>query len=315
MLKQPVAVEFPGQGSQKTGMSDHLLELDPKLYSLWMEKSSAILGWDVGKMCSRGDASDLRRTSITQPTIFIVNLITWQLLHQAGLRPSLVAGHSLGEYSALVVAGVLNFEDALSLVAERGRLMEMEAPRNAGMVAVIGVGVEEVNDLCGRLRARGDYVDVANDNGRDQVVVSGYADGLVKLKEKLADFGARCIDLNVSGPFHSSLMGQAKNEFTRIVDDTNFCNPKIPLISNVTGVSVGSAKHIKELITRQMVERVRWRESLCEMRRLNIKTHIECGPGRVLTSLTRRELGASVDVLSTDSNVSILKVLRCIREA
>ena len=293
MLNEPVAVVFPGQGSQKPGMAEHLVERALDLCARWMDRASAILGWDVARMCSEGGASDLRRTSVTQPAVFTVSVITWRLLHRSGLRPSFVAGHSLGEYSALVAAGALDFDDALRLVAERGRLMETGVPADAGMIAVIGPTIEEVDRMCADLQPQGALVEVANDNGGGQVVLSGSAEGLDRARARVRGEGARCVDLAVGGPFHSSLMSRAGEGLAEVIGRTGFRDPVIPVIANVTVRPVDGAEAIGGLLVQQMTGRVRWRETLQELRRDGVRTHVECGPGRALSSLARRELAGA----------------------
>ena len=309
MLNEPVVVVFPGQGSQKPGMAGHLAEHAPDLCAQLMDRASTILGWDVARMCSEGSASDLRRTSVTQPAVFTVSVITWRLLHRSGLRPSFVAGHSLGEYSALVAADTLDFDDALRLVAERGRLMETGVSTNAGMIAIIGLAIEEVDRMCADLQSQGALIEVANDNGGGQVVLSGNSEGLARARAHVKDGRARCVDLAVGGPFHSSLMSRAKEGLAKVIERTEFKDPVIPIIANVTARPVGGADAIGGLLVQQMTGRVRWRETLKKLRRERVRTHIECGPGRVLSSLARRELSASVDIRSTDSAASTAALL------
>ena len=234
MLNEPVAVVFPGQGSQKPGMAEHLVERALDLCARWMDRASAILGWDVARMCSEGGASDLRRTSVTQLAVFTVSVITWRLLHRSGLRPSFVAGHSLGEYSALVAAEALDFDDALRLVAERGRLMEAGVPADAGMIAVIGPTIEESTGCARICSRRGPLVEVANDNGGGQVVLSGSAEGLDRARARVRGEGARCVDLAVGGPFHSLLVSRAGEGLAEVIGRTGFRDSVIPVIANVT---------------------------------------------------------------------------------
>lgn len=299
-----IAVVFPGQGSQKPDMAHNLVDIAPELYKTRMSIASDILGWDISRPCLEGTAEELRKTSITQPAVFVVSAILWEVLRDAGLMPKVVAGHSLGEYGALFACGALSFEDAVSLVGYRGRLMEEVGMSAGGMMAVIGSSIDQLEHICSEARSDGCLVEIANDNGGGQVVLSGSQEGLTAARKLLSiDQNIRCIDLPVGAPFHCSLMTSVGEEFRKAVGTKTFYDPVLPYIANTTAKLVESGDGIDELLVDQITGRVRWRETLHVMQELEVRTQVECGPGRVLSSLTRKELGKTMDTKSTEDGI------------
>ena len=304
---QPIAVVFPGQGSQKPGMAQDLINVAPEMYELRMSVASDILGWDISRMCVEGTSDELRKTSITQPVVFAVSALLWEVLRDSGIKPKVVAGHSLGEYGALFACGALSFEDAIHLVGLRGRLMEEVGMSAGGMMAVIGASINHLECVCSEASSDGYSVEIANDNGGGQVVLSGSHDGLTVARKLVsADRNVRCISLPVGAPFHCSLMSPIAEEFGKTIDTITFQDPSLPYIANTTAKLINSGNSIGELLVDQITGRVRWRETLHTMQEIGIATQIECGPGRVLSSLARKEAGITMDIRSTDDGIKEL---------
>ena len=282
-----MAVVFPGQGSQYVGMGKDLY-LNFKTAQRIFEEGNDILGFDIRELCFEGPEEDLKVTSNTQPAILTVSVAAWSVLKEHGIIPSAVAGHSLGEYSALVAAGAMSFSDALSLVQKRGRFMQEAAAGNGGMAAILGLSGDLVLKSCQDASDVG-IVEVANYNCPGQVVIAGVQDALQRAMELAKQYGAkRAIPLQVSGPFHSSLMAQAGLKLAAELENTDISNPVCPLVSNVTAEKVTSGSEIKELLIKQVSSSVRWEESILGLARMEIKCFIEVGPGKVLTGLGKK---------------------------
>lgn len=282
---------FPGQGSQRPGMAEHLLDAYPSARRLFAQ-ADEILGLPLSRICVTGTAEELGRTEITQPTIATTSLAVWNLLRAAGYRPAAAAGHSLGEYPALVAAEVLSLESALTLVRLRGRLMGEVAREVPGaMAAVLGLPAEQVVAACGGAADAG-LVQVANYNEPLQTVISGHARAVEQAGRAALDAGAdKVVALDVGAPFHCSLMRAVEEEFTEALAAQPFADPVLPVISSVTGTYVRSGEQARELLRRQLTGPVRWVEVLRTAARHPVSAYTEIGPGRVLSGLARRTLG------------------------
>ena len=268
---------FPGQGSQAVGMGVDLLELPGAKAKFSLAEQ--ILGWSVPQLC-QGDEEKLSRTLYTQPCLYVVESILADLMRQKGHYPAVVAGHSLGEYTALYAAGVFDFETGLRLVKRRSELMESAS--GGQMVALMGFDRQQL-EL--QIQYSQDVV-LANDNSDGQVVISGKpaaVEGLLaKIKVK------RAVKLNVSGAFHSPLMASAAAEFQQVLKSTRFSDAKVFVLSNAEPAPTTNAATLKQRLTQQMTKGVRWREICLQLPQEGVEKVIEIGPGKVLTGLIKR---------------------------
>jgi [acyl-carrier-protein] S-malonyltransferase len=283
---------FPGQGSQRVSMASDLIRNHPWSAGLVLAEADYVLGLALTEACTRGDAEQLGQTEITQPAIVATSLATFAVLRdEGGFAPSAVAGHSLGEYTALVAAGVLTTADALRLVRRRGELMAGVAPLLAGaMVAIVGLDAGLVEALCARGTELG-VVEVANYNEPRQTVISGARDAVADVASAALATGAeRAVPLAVSAPFHCSLMRLIEDEFADELDRYPFAEPRVPVLSSVTGRVVRSAAEARSLLRRQLAEPVRWTDVLAEAQRRAVTDYVEVGPGRVLSALANRTI-------------------------
>ncbi len=259
------------------------------------ERVSSVLSRDVAKLCFESDEETLRRTENTQVALFTVSVATYEALREEiPAVPLAMAGHSVGEYSALVNAGWLSLEDGARLVARRGDLMgRLGAIRKGAMCAVLGMEAEEVRALCQEISQPDAVVTVANDNCPGQVVISGDESAVELASERLKERGAkRCIRLNVSGAFHSPLMQEAAEALREVLLQVEFRTPSplVPVVSNVTAEPIYEANLWKDLLYHQLTSAVRWTESIRRMNAMGVHTFIECGSGEVLTGLVKRIL-------------------------
>lgn len=285
-----VALLFPGQGSQKAGMGRDLVERHPDIGERWFSAADDILGFELSKLCFEGPEDELRRTDITQPAIFVVSMAILDVLRRAGVRCGAAAGHSLGEYSALVCAGALAFEDGLRLVRRRGELMAGVNARTPGaMAAVIGLEPQAVESLCTAARDGGaGVVEPANYNEPTQTVISGEQAAVDRAMALATDAGARVVPLAVGAPFHCSLMADMAQEFAADLDAAPFRDPEIPVVANVTGDYVRTADEVRDALGRQVAGSVRWTDTMRLLAGDGYDTFVECGPGRVLSGFAMR---------------------------
>jgi [acyl-carrier-protein] S-malonyltransferase len=284
-----VAFVFPGQGSQAPGMGLDFAEFDEAAADLY-QWASACLGWDLAETLRMASPDELRQTYIAQPAIFCVSVAALRALEAAGVpRPAYVAGHSLGEFSALVAAGALSFEAGLLLVARRAEAMQRAADARPGsMSSVLGLSAEGV-EMAVEATAQDQVLAVANDNAPGNVVVSGEWAALERLPAAAKELGAkRVVPLNVGGAFHSPLMAPAVEVFEPHLAAAPLRDPAIPVVANATAEPVTDAEELRRLLARQLTGRVRWTESVRRMATLGVDTFIEVGPGTVLSGLIRR---------------------------
>ncbi|WP_059008594.1 ACP S-malonyltransferase [Streptomyces specialis] len=282
---------FPGQGSQRVGMGHDLAHERPELVDTYYRPAEEILGLPLSRLCWEGPAEALKDTSITQPAVFLTSLCVLDTLRARGPAPDVVAGHSLGEYTALVAAGVLAWTDALRLVRLRGQLMAGVNERVPGaMAAVVGLTLEHVEKLCAEAAgATGQVVEIANDNEPGQTVVSGQEAAVRSVMAAAREAGARrAVPLEVGAPFHCSLMGEIEERFAAALAGVEFREPAVAMVSSVTGAPVTSAALARDVLTRQLAGRVRWTEVVTRMAEDGVGRFVEVGPGKVLTGLCRR---------------------------
>ncbi len=290
-MNEPVAYVFPGQGAQRVGMGRDVYEAHPLARELF-DVASDILGLDLRRLCFEGPKEELDDTVNTQPALYVTSVTLWRVAQHEGLlpRPAFVAGHSLGEYSALTAAGALPFEAGVRLVRERGRLMKAAGKRAPGkMAAIIGLDDEHVVALCEEATRPGEIVHVANDNCPGQVVISG-AEAAVRRAVALAkEQGARrALILDVSIAAHSPLMAPIKDEFARAVAEAPIAAPGVPVVGNLIARPLETEADIRHELVKQLTGPVRWTESVRYMVAQGVQTFVEFGPGTVLTGLIKR---------------------------
>ena len=295
---------FPGQGAQYVGMGKALSEAFAPAKRL-LEKADDTLGFSLSKVMFDGPEADLKMTSNTQPALFVSSMMVLEVLKAEGIGFDVVAGHSLGEYSAICAAGGFSFEDGLSLVRLRGSLMAKAGSEHPGsMAAVIGASDEKVQELCDGVKDVG-LVVPANFNCPGQVVVSGEVDAVARLVENCAAQGIKAVSLAVSGAFHSPLMQSAQAGLAEAIEKTEFHDLQKPLVANVTASAVTGAKEIRELLVRQLVSPVRWSESMSyAIRECGVTAGVEVGVGDVLSGL-QRKIDRSVKFSAVESVESV----------
>ncbi|MHB9129788.1 MAG: ACP S-malonyltransferase [Armatimonadota bacterium] len=281
---------FPGQGSQAVGMGKELSEQYVLVKQTFAEADD-ILGFSLSQLCFEGPTDELKRTSNAQPALVTISTAYWRVLSTCDFTCAVVAGHSLGEYSALVAAGALKFADALRLVRRRGLLMEEAAEGHPGaMAAIIGLSDEDVRALCADVAATYGTLAPANYNAPGQVVVSGESAAIAAVRTAAKERGAKAIPLAVSGPFHSPLMQSAADAFGEELNKVEICPPQMPVVSNVTAQPTTDPAAIRDALARQITGSVQWVGSLYAMRDMGVQRYVEIGPGNVLSGLVQRTL-------------------------
>jgi len=280
---------FPGQGSQAVGMGlDFYQEFDVvrELFDM-VEEISRI---NISELCFKGPFEDLTATVNLQPAITVVNLACLTAMEKAGLEPTISAGHSLGEYSALCASGIVSREDTFRLVFKRGELMHREATRNKGaMHAIIGLSINTVEKLVEEVQKDG-VVAVANHNAELQIVITGAPEPVNRVSDLAALQGAKAIPLKVSGAWHSELIQGAQEEFKDVIESMGFYAPEKPMVFNVTADVESDPEKIQSIMSRQLCSPVKWYDSMCRLMAENIEIFVEIGPGRVLAGLLKKIL-------------------------
>jgi [acyl-carrier-protein] S-malonyltransferase len=280
---------FPGQGSQSVGMMAGLSETHPDIRKTFDEASDA-LGFNLWELVSDGPKEKLNSTEFTQPAMLVAGVASWRVWQAAGgADPAVMAGHSLGEYTALVCAGALSFTDAVSLVADRARFMQAAVPEGQGaMAAVLGLDDDAVRALC-EDQAEGEVLQPVNYNAPGQVVVAGSSSAVQRLVDNAKQAGAkRALPLPVSVPSHCTLMQPATDNMAERLKTVEISVPAIPVIHNVNVAAAANADEIRDLLARQISEPVRWVETIQHIAADGIDSLIECGPGKVLCGLNKR---------------------------
>lgn len=283
-----VAFLFPGQGSQSVGMGKELAARYP-LAKQTFEEADAALGYAISALCFEGPEEKLKMTEVTQPAILSVSVAALRVLHEHGVAPGFVAGHSLGEYSAHVAAGTLDFTDAVRIVRNRGRYMQEAVPAGQGaMAAILGLSLEEIEAAC-REAAQGQVVAPANLNSPGQAVISGHTAAVERAAELVKQRGAkRAILLPVSAPFHCSLMQPAQDRLAVDLKAAHFNPLKVPVLSNVDAELVTAPEPARDALIRQVTGAVQWEKSMRALIAAGVGTFVEVGPGKVLCGLMRQ---------------------------
>jgi [acyl-carrier-protein] S-malonyltransferase len=307
--KTKLAYLFPGQGSQYAGMGKGAAGVYPEACRVF-ELADSALGFAISSLCFEGPEDDLKLTENTQPAILTTSVALHRVLLDAtGETPDFVAGHSLGEYSALVAAGALSLSDAVVLVGRRGQYMQEAVPVGVGtMAAIFGLSSGDVAAVC-REASRDEIVELANLNGAGQVVIAGNREAVDRACEIAKTRGARrAIPLPVSAPFHCKLMEPAAARLAPDLDKTGFSNPVIPLFTNVDAKPITSGREAREALKRQVVSPVRWEETIEAMASAGVRRFVEIGPGRVLAGLVRK-IAREADVSSIAEPADLEKYL------
>ena len=290
MVAAALAFLFPGQGSQEVGMGRALAERSPAAAAVWAEADAA-LEFPLSTLCFEGPAADLALTANTQPAVLTTSVAAAAALAERGVTPGLAAGHSLGEYSALVVAGALRFAEAVRLVRRRGEFMQEAVPVGTGaMAALLGVDLATAEQLCVEA-AQGEVVGVANINSPGQIVIAGHRTGVERaVAAAAARGGKKSVLLPVSAPFHCALMKPAADRLAAELERVAVSDPRIPVVRNVDGGVTRTADEVRSFLVQQVASPVRWTDCVERLAREGATGFLEVGPGRVLTGLLKRTL-------------------------
>ncbi|MFS0778676.1 ACP S-malonyltransferase [Neobacillus sp. 3P2-tot-E-2] len=309
-----IAFVFPGQGSQIVGMGQQLAQLYPEVMQ-YFKKADERLSAELSKLIFEGPQEELTKTVNTQPALLTTSLAILERFQKAAIKPDYVAGHSLGEYTALVAAGALTFEDGVYAVRKRGEFMEGAVPNGEGtMAAILGLDREPLSKVTAEVSDSGFPVSLANLNCPGQIVISGSRKGVELASAKAKEAGAkRAIPLEVSGPFHSSLMKPAASELRQVLDGLDMKDARIPVIANVSANPMTAAEEIKENLIEQLYSPVLWEDSVVKMIDLGVDTFIEIGPGKVLSGLIKK-INRSVKTYSISDEESCQSVIEALKE-
>ena len=309
-----IAFIFPGQGSQAVGMGQEFVSNSQESKAFY-ESADKTLGFDLSKLMLEGPAEELTLTYHAQPALLTTGVMVAEKLRAAGITPDFAAGHSLGEYGALVIAGVLSFEDAVAIVHKRGLFMNEAVPAGQGaMAAILGMELDALHAVTEQVTAEGDAVQVANVNCPGQIVISGTKAGVDKASVAAKEAGAkRAIPLVVSGPFHSELMRPSSAQLQATLADITLLAPQIPVIGNVNAKELSDVSAIQQELVEQVYSAVQWEASVREMIAQGVDVFIECGPGKVLSGLVKK-IDRSVATYCVYDEASLEAVLEASKE-
>lgn len=307
-----IAFIFAGQGSQYIGMGEELYD-NILICRETLDKARELLDFDIKELMFNGEKEELDITENTQPAILATSIMAMKALEEKGVRPDVVAGLSLGEYSALVAANALSFDEIIPLIRKRGEFMQEAVPVGIGaMVAIIGLELNKIKLALNEASAIG-IVEIANYNTQNQIVIGGEKDAVERARKLCLEAGARrAIPLKVSGPFHTSLLESASIKLKEELDKIEFNKPKVKIISNVTADFIENKEEIKEILCKQVKSSVRWSESINKMLDMEVDTFIELGPGRVLSGFVKeisREKSLKINIFNVEDLKSLNKTL------
>lgn len=308
-----LAFVFPGQGAQKVGMGKDFYDNYDVAKKMFKEADEA-LGYSIMKMCFEGHEEDLKLTANTQPAILTISCIANEILKENGIQPEITGGHSLGEYSALVAAGVLNFQDAVALVHKRGSYMQEAVPvGEGGMAAIIGVDRDKIVEVCQQVSAESP-VQAVNFNCPGQIVIAGATKGVELAVEELKAAGAKkAVILPVSAPFHSTLMKPAAEKLAVELDKVTISDAKIPVVANVSAEILTKAEDIKASLVAQAASPVLWEDCVARMKEFGADVLLEAGPGKTLCGFNRR-IDKTITSLNVEDVASLEKSLDYFKE-
>jgi len=303
-----IAFLFPGQGSQAVGMGKDLAE-HHAIARRTFEEADDALGYKLSQLCFAGPEEKLRLTEITQPAILTVSVAAWRIFDEKGVKPSFVAGHSLGEYSAHVAAGTLNFADAVRTVRNRGKYMQEAVPVGVGaMAAILGMDPQKVSEVCAD-SANGEVCEPANINSAEQIVISGNTGAVQRAAALATDRGAkRAVMLPVSAPFHCSLMKPAQHLLAADLQKLSFQNPRVPVACNIDAALVRDGDYSRDALIRQVTGSVKWHQLIHLLIAQGAERFIEVGPGKVLSGLMR-QIDRSKSASNVGDEASLQKTL------
>lgn len=309
-----IAFIFPGQGSQTVGMGLALAEAEQSVMAFF-EKADKKLNLPLSELVFNGPQEELTLTTNAQPALLTTCIAILEYFKQSGVKPDYVAGHSLGEYTALVAAGVISFEDGVYAVRKRGEYMEEAVPNGEGtMAAVLGLDRDKLREITEEITTEGTIVQLANLNCPGQIVISGSRKGVELASLKAKESGAkRVMPLVVSGPFHSALMKPAAEKFTSVLNDFHMNDAAVPVIANVTAKEMTSVDEMKEHLIEQLYSPVLWEDSVQRMIQLGVDTFIEIGPGKVLSGLVKK-INKTVRTFNVSDKDTCMNVIELLKE-
>lgn len=312
-MRQQIGFIFPGQGSQYVGMGRELFEHSEAARDVFSGANKA-LGWDVSKLCFEGPEDQLNQTEFTQPALLVTSVAAWRALGAETRKGSLVAGHSLGEYSALVAAGAISFSDAVRVTQRRGAFMQEAVPKGRGaMAAIVGLNRKQVEEVCKEASGESGVVAPANYNGPDQVVIAGETESVQRAIALASKRGAkRVVPLTVSVPSHSPMMEPACDRLAAELEKIEGRDLEIPLVNNLRAKKITTWREAKEGLIRQLASPLLWEETIRTMRDVGVGIFIEVGPSRVLSGLLRR-IDRQIPSMNVEDPAGVEKVLEYLR--